>query len=79
MKSNPPTFFGTDAYQQAMDTGKQYDFIISNAVLNVIPDDWRNAVLHDVAALLKPGGRMFINTRKAGEEKSIKNKGNLAK
>ena len=57
-----------------MDDGKEYDYIISNAVLNVIPDDWRNGVLHDMASLLKVGGKMFINTRKAGEEKGIKNK-----
>ncbi len=69
-----PTYGGVDAYQRAMDDGKRYDYIISNAVLNVIPDDWRNGVLHDMASLLKVGGKMFINTRKAGEEKGIKNK-----
>jgi hypothetical protein len=42
--------------------------------LNVIPDDWRANVLHDMAARLKVGGQMFINTRKVGEEKSIKDK-----
>ena len=74
MKENPPTYGGVDAYQRAMDDGKQYDFIISNAVLNVIPDDWRRGVLHDMATLLAPGGKMFINTRKKGGEKNIKNK-----
>ena len=73
-RAEQPTYGGVDAYQKAMDDGKEYDYIISNAVLNVIPDDWRNAVLHDMAQLLKPGGKMFINTRKAGEERTIKNK-----
>ena len=67
-KTNPAT------YSSYGDIDKQYDFIISNAVLNVIPDDWRRNVLHDMASRLKNGGKMFINTRKAGEEKSIKDK-----
>ena len=67
-QNNPAT------YSSYEDINKQYDFIISNAVLNVIPDDWRTNVLHDMANRLKDGGRMFINTRKAGEEKSIKDK-----
>ena len=66
--SNPATY---DSYGKIE---RQYDFIISNAVLNVIPDDWRRDVLHDMASRLKPGGKLFINTRKAGEEKSIKDK-----
>ena len=37
-RKEQPTYGGVDAYQRAMDDGKQYDFIISNAVLNVIPD-----------------------------------------
>ena len=65
---NPATY---DSYSKI---DKQYDYIISNAVLNVIPDDWRRDVLHDMAGRLKEGGRLFINTRKAGEEKSIKDK-----
>ena len=67
-QNNPAT------YSSYADIRKQYDYIISNAVLNVIPDDWRSNVLHDMANRLKTGGRMFINTRKAGEEKSIKDK-----
>lgn len=67
-QNNPATFDSYDSID------KQYDFIISNAVLNVIPDDWRAGLLHDMAEHLAPGGRMFINTRKAGEEKSIKDK-----
>jgi hypothetical protein len=66
--NNPATY---DSYDKI---GKKYDFIISNAVLNVIPDDWRAGVLHNMAAAMNDGGRMFINTRRAGEEKSIKDK-----
>ena len=66
--SNPAT------YSSYGDIEGRYDFIISNAVLNVIPDNWRRDVLHDMAARLKDGGKLFINTRKAGEEKSIKDK-----
>ena len=67
-QNNPATYDSYDSID------KQYDYIISNAVLNVIPDDWRAGVLHDIATHLKPGGRIFINTRKAGEEKHIKDK-----
>lgn len=67
-KSNPAT------YSSYNDVKGKYDVIISNAVLNVIPDDWRSNVLHDMASRLNDGGRLFINTRKAGEEKGIKDK-----
>ena len=67
-KNNPATYASYDEVK-----GK-YDFIISNAVLNVIPDDWRSNVLRDMASRLNDGGKLFINTRKAGEEKSIKDK-----
>ena len=42
---------------------KQYDVIISNAVLNVIPQDQRDALVVKMGELLKNGGRMFINVR----------------
>lgn len=67
-KNNPAT------YSSYGDIKGKYDVIISNAVLNVIPDDWRANVLHDMANRLSDGGRLFINTRKAGEEKGIKDK-----
>ena len=67
-KDNPAT------YSSYGDVEGKYNYIISNAVLNVIPDDWRSDVLHDMASRLKAGGRLFINTRKAGEEKGIKDK-----
>ncbi|WP_337482202.1 LPD23 domain-containing protein [Prevotellamassilia timonensis] len=47
------------------DVKKKYDYIISNAVLNVIPDDWRANVLHNMADKLKVGGKLVINVRGA--------------
>lgn len=67
-QNNPAT------YSSYADIEKQYDYIISNAVLNVVPDDWRTDVLHNMADKLKDGGKLFINTRKAGEERFIKDK-----
>lgn len=43
--------------------GKTYDVIISNAVLNVIPQDLRDAMVVKIGKLLNPGGRAFINVR----------------
>ena len=40
-----------------------YDAIISNAVLNVIPQDLRDAMVVKIGELLNPGGRAFINVR----------------
>lgn len=42
---------------------KQYDVIISNAVLNVIPQDLRDNMVVKIGEMLKPGGRAFINVR----------------
>ena len=68
MSNYPPN------YTNYSDIRGSYDYIISNAVLNVVPDDVRAKLLHNMANLLEDGGRMFINTRKAGEEKNIKNR-----
>ena len=40
-----------------------YDAIISNAVLNVIPQDLRDAMVIKIGEMLNPGGRAFINVR----------------
>lgn len=42
---------------------KKYDVIISNAVLNVLPQDQRDALAVKMGELLNDGGRMFINVR----------------
>ena len=54
-----PTFASYD------DIDGKYDVVISNAVLNVIPDDWRADVLHKMASVVKDGGKIIINTRPA--------------
>jgi hypothetical protein len=41
----------------------KYDVIISNAVLNVLPQDQRDALVVKMGELLNDGGRMFINVR----------------
>lgn len=52
-------------FRSYADVDKQYDYIISNAVLNVLPEDWRRDVLRNMAVRLKPGGKMLINVRGA--------------
>lgn len=42
---------------------KQYDVVISNAVLNVLPQDQRDALVVKMGEMLNEGGRMFINVR----------------
>lgn len=42
---------------------KKYDVIVSNAVLNVLPQDQRDALVVKMGELLKNGGKMFINVR----------------
>ena len=59
-------------FRSYSDVDKQYDYIISNAVLNVLPEDWRRDVLRNMAVRLKPGGKMLINVRGA---KGIINQG----
>jgi len=61
-------------YTKYSDIDKQYDIVVSNAVLNVIPDDWRADLLWQMSRLVKPGGRMIINTRGLNDAKTIKHK-----
>lgn len=42
---------------------KTYDAIISNAVLNVLPQDQRDALVVKMGEMLNPGGKMYINVR----------------
>ena len=57
-------------YKSYDDIDKQYDYIISNAVLNVIPEDWRADLLHNMAGKLKQGGKLVINVRSANSIRS---------
>lgn len=42
---------------------ERYDVIISNAVLNVLPQDQRDALVVKMGELLNVGGRLFVNVR----------------
>lgn len=42
---------------------KKYDTIISNAVLNVLPQDQRDALVIKMGSLLNEGGTLFVNVR----------------
>ncbi len=52
---------------------QKYDVVISNAVINVIPDDWRANLIRQMASLVAKGGIMIINTRSEKEIKEIAN------
>ena len=41
----------------------KYDAIISNAVLNVLPQDQRDALVVKMGKLLSDGGKLFVNVR----------------
>lgn len=51
-----------------------YDAIISNAVLNVIPQDQRDSLTTKMGEMLNPGGSMFINVRGVADVEASKNK-----
>lgn len=64
----PPTY---DSYNAI---GRKYDVVISNAVLNVCPDDWRDKVVEDMSKCVKDGGIIIVNTRTAESIKAQKMK-----
>ena len=51
-----------------------FDYIISNAVLNVIPQDTRDNLVVAMGHLLKPGGQMFINVISKDYEGAVNSK-----
>lgn len=50
-------------YKDYSKLNKKYDVIISNAVLNVIPQDQRDALVVKMGNLLKDGGKLYVNVR----------------
>lgn len=50
-------------YTNVFDVPSNFDFIISNYVLNVLPEMQRLAVLKQMWSRLKIGGKLFINVR----------------
>ncbi len=53
-----PTFATTESI-----ASNSYDGIINNAVLNVVPDDIRDAIVKEIGRILKPNGKAYINVR----------------
>ena len=53
----------TPKYTDYSKLNEKYDAIISSAVLNVLPQDQRDALVVKMGELLNDGGRMFITTR----------------
>lgn len=50
-------------YTDYSSLNEKYDVIISNAVLNVLPQDQRDALVVKMGELLNEGGRLFVNVR----------------
>ena len=57
----------TPSYQNTYRIKRQYDGIILNNILNVLPKHTRRAVMWDAAEKLRPGGQMYINVRSRGD------------
>lgn len=57
--------------------GKKYDAIISSFVLNVLPQDQRDAMVVKLGQSLNPGGTMFVMTRGKDVEQLNKNPKNV--
>lgn len=56
---------------------KKYDAIISSFVLNVLPQDQRDALVVKMGELLNDGGRMFVNVRSNDVNQLAKNPNNI--
>ena len=71
----PNPKLGQDYVDKTSDTrllGRQYDTVVSNYVLNVLPQGPRDAVLAEISATTKPGGSALISVRPASTEGGIK-------
>ncbi len=62
---------GSPKYTDYSTLNEKYDAIISNAVLNVLPGEQRDALVVKMGQMLNPGGRMFINVRSLGEIQNL--------
>ena len=67
----------TPKYTDYSKLNKKYDVIISSAVLNVLPQDQRDALVSKMGQLLNDGGRMFITTRGTDVESLAKTGKNI--
>lgn len=64
-------------YKDYSALGKKYDVIISSAVLNVLPQDQRDALVVKMGEMLNAGGRIFITTRGKDVETLAKTGANI--
>lgn len=54
----------TPTYKDTTDIpNESYDGVISNAVINVVPDDIRSSIVSEIGRVLKVGGEAYINAR----------------
>lgn len=63
-------------YKDYSTLDKKYDVVISNAVLNVLPQDQRDALVVKMGEMLNDGGRIFINVRGKDVDTLAANKAN---
>jgi len=63
-------------YRDYSTLDKKYDVVISNAVLNVLPQDQRDALVVKMGEMLNDGGRIFINVRGKDVDTLASNKNN---
>lgn len=75
--TNPrhPDYMDYEELDRLVQSGEvePFDFIISNAVLNVLPQDLRDSLVQHMGDLLAENGRMFINVRKVDEIRKLAN------
>lgn len=67
----------TPKYTDYSKLDKKYDAIISSFVLNVLPQDQRDALVVKMGELLNAGGKMFINVRSNDVESLAKTGKNI--
>lgn len=58
----------------SLELKKEYDFILSSHVLNVVLDDVKLFIIEDMYRLLKKGGKAIIQVRTASDVESAKSK-----
>ena len=66
-----PEYYGPDAYNRLISDGRQFDVILSNAVLNILPQDLRDEHVLILKRLLAPGGEIYIHTRSDRDIKTM--------
>lgn len=58
-------------YKDYSRLNKKYDVIISNAVLNVLPQEQRDALIVKIGEMLNIGGRAFVSVRTRNDVKQL--------